>query len=683
MGLEMELDFGNSYPMDQGPKTIIFPRDGHHRPSTSKRNSNSCAKPVHRDDLLKLSEEFLEIDLSQFQSVSCRSIPSRSSALKGEIEPKWNSEYLRSRKIQKNKNRGTSECKKIHMRNAGMIEGRKKIEISRDNSTASCASILDSLCSSDEGSPRKRSTSAVNLISSEVNVNNPFAEIADNSDRVLKENADFLCDEIISRGNDSNAIGEKGMDCTFPKFLSAKLERSHSPSSIESGRMSLKAGFHPNKKMFDPSKKLKSLQNLSVYSQKRKELRMAEKVTALRHGTTSHNDVSSMEKNFEPEMGVPEIKCATSSLANSPIHLHGVLKLGEKDKQGDRHIEFLVKRTEDVLLAKKWKDNNSRSAFNCIYYFHTLKSQKVGTKMGMKSMEKDSAVVGKMQFSCYLHSDIKSNGMLDNSLVMESVLYDISQARRNMAQDRSSFLSEIRSPQGSSSVKSGDLGSASSFPWRSNDRNSELEIAATVIEIPCQKTEKLSRNGSEEKVMVVIPSGSHGLPKSDSPLPGIGPSSLLERWRSGGSCDCGGWDMGCPLTVLGCPVTGWLKDQKCLDRMNHWPLELHMQGSKEVNPTLTMTCINEGHYSVYFHARLSTLQAFSICVAMFHGAKAYASSAQDSKDLSQCISLKTLFKEEVKSLFSAVTKEKRAPKNVEDGHTSYMINPPFSPIARV
>jgi hypothetical protein len=25
---------------------------------------------------------------------------------------------------------------------------------------------------------------------------------------------------------------------------------------------------------------------------------------------------------------------------------------------------------------------------------------------------------------------------------------------------------------------------------------------------------------------------------------------LLDRWRSGGDCDCGGWDLGCGLVVL-------------------------------------------------------------------------------------------------------------------------------------
>jgi len=45
---------------------------------------------------------------------------------------------------------------------------------------------------------------------------------------------------------------------------------------------------------------------------------------------------------------------------------------------------------------------------------------------------------------------------------------------------------------------------------------------------------------------IVIPAGIHGGPKSRDG----GPSSLIDRWKSGGCCDCGGWDEGCPLTVF-------------------------------------------------------------------------------------------------------------------------------------
>ncbi|KAK4801075.1 hypothetical protein SAY86_021562 [Trapa natans] len=45
---------------------------------------------------------------------------------------------------------------------------------------------------------------------------------------------------------------------------------------------------------------------------------------------------------------------------------------------------------------------------------------------------------------------------------------------------------------------------------------------------------------------VIIPDGIHGGPRTSIG----GPSTLTERWKNGGQCDCGGWDLGCPLNVL-------------------------------------------------------------------------------------------------------------------------------------
>lgn len=47
-------------------------------------------------------------------------------------------------------------------------------------------------------------------------------------------------------------------------------------------------------------------------------------------------------------------------------------------------------------------------------------------------------------------------------------------------------------------------------------------------------------------ISILVPAGLHGGPRTTHG----GPSSLVDRWKSGGCCDCGGWDEGCPLTVL-------------------------------------------------------------------------------------------------------------------------------------
>jgi len=48
----------------------------------------------------------------------------------------------------------------------------------------------------------------------------------------------------------------------------------------------------------------------------------------------------------------------------------------------------------------------------------------------------------------------------------------------------------------------------------------------------------------EFSATVILPGGVHGLPSKGEPSP------LIARWKSGGLCDCGGWDMGCRIKVL-------------------------------------------------------------------------------------------------------------------------------------
>lgn len=100
-----------------------------------------------------------------------------------------------------------------------------------------------------------------------------------------------------------------------------------------------------------------------------------------------------------------------------------------------------------------------------------------------------------------------------------------------------------------------------------------------------------------------------------------------------------------------------------------------------------MSVVEEGLYAVDFHARLSTLQAFSICVAILHSTETSGGPMQErNKQLSQCNSLKVLIEDEVKFLIDAVTAEeekRNVTQRVKEIPPSFVLNPPFSPISRV
>ena len=98
-----------------------------------------------------------------------------------------------------------------------------------------------------------------------------------------------------------------------------------------------------------------------------------------------------------------------------------------------------------------------------------------------------------------------------------------------------------------------------------------------------------------------------------------------------------------------------------------------------------MRLTEEGQYAVDFHAKLSSLQAFSICVAILHGTEASIAIGGDmNRQILQCDSLRVFIEDEVKHLIDAVAEgEKRKPsKNLDEIPPTFVVNPPFSPMSR-
>nr|GEV11323.1 zinc finger, CCHC-type [Tanacetum cinerariifolium] len=89
-----------------------------------------------------------------------------------------------------------------------------------------------------------------------------------------------------------------------------------------------------------------------------------------------------------------------------------------------------------------------------------------------------------------------------------------------------------------------------------------MELAAIIVK---NKTEENYEGlESSESTVVILPGGSHSLPNSGEP------SSLINRWRSGGAFDCVGWDIGCKLQVL----TDENKNNKILKASTSYRLNL-------------------------------------------------------------------------------------------------------------
>ncbi|KAL0888810.1 hypothetical protein Bca101_012793 [Brassica carinata] len=126
------------------------------------------------------------------------------------------------------------------------------------------------------------------------------------------------------------------------------------------------------------------------------------------------------------------------------------------------------------------------------------------------------------------------------------------------------------------------------------------EVAAVVI----KKKKKPAEEENGETTTVIIPGGVHSIPEKGAPTP------LIRRWRSGGCCDCGGWDVGCKLHVL--------SNKTFLHDLFDQTFKLfdHEESDKTSGPVLAMTELKRGIYRVEFGSFLSHLQAFFVCVTV-------------------------------------------------------------------
>ncbi|ESQ38356.1 hypothetical protein EUTSA_v10028472mg [Eutrema salsugineum] len=715
------MEFGKGIDMEQSPNSVLPPP----RPYTESEKRSTRLKPPRRDEILRVKEGFTEISFRRYRSTSCKNFPSKPLAMSDKSEQRRGSVYQSSNELFK------------ELRDPVRKDSKAKLELSRSSDASFSFRVVDS---SRKGSTEKRPDKKLSdgqKSSAEPYNSSNFIDICLKSgikDRAVVLDSD---DDLVGPSNECN-----DHKIRLPKPHSAKVDKV----TVSSSETSCNKESSRVRKMFDPFVKSKSLRSPLGY--------IGESGDQFRFGCTekpgkNNERCKSMLSDYsnihiKPNLCPPPVvnKDYTLVLKSSPVHLHCRLKV--ESKHGLPVFQFVSDSPEDVYAAKTWKSDSGSS---WVYTFSSAGSRKrssASVRGLMNDVNKDSLLVAQMQVSCNMCSEVRKKGQDPETLMVnEFVLYDIAQARRSVStkEDQSLPLDTVTNasknpakPDSDSrnSTMSGDVSesvkqrsqpkrtsqsydleaSNGTNPWSAADLHPDLEIAAIIIQDTIEKRESLKyRRGdkrlmektnllglspieeekkewfgsrSSEKLKVVIPRGNHGLPTTENP----GPSPLIQRWRSGGGCDCGGWDMACPLMVLGNPRISCSHDQPLLD--NQHPLQLFVQGAKEHIPALYMSFVEEGQYDVHFHAQLSTLQAFSICVAILHNTEVSDSyrNGENVQQFSHCNSLKMLIDDDIQFLVEAVTEEeeKKVPMSVKDVATalqSYMPNPPFSPISRV
>ncbi|GMG98295.1 hypothetical protein Nepgr_000135 [Nepenthes gracilis] len=120
-----------------------------------------------------------------------------------------------------------------------------------------------------------------------------------------------------------------------------------------------------------------------------------------------------------------------------------------------------------------------------------------------------------------------------------------------------------------------------------------------------------SVNQSVLSATIVLPGGIHSVPSKRAI------STLTQRWKSGGSCDCGGWDLGCQLRIYTNQNELEKKSSSCKTCCARDEFKLFSQvGQDYHHPVLSLARFKESIYSVEFGSAISVLQAFAISMAV-------------------------------------------------------------------
>ncbi|CAI9098344.1 OLC1v1034976C3 [Oldenlandia corymbosa var. corymbosa] len=284
----------------------------------------------------------------------------------------------------------------------------------------------------------------------------------------------------------------------------------------------------------------------------------------------------SPEENFSFAMLHPnDIDKPLPSGTNQALGVEALMQLTVKN--GVPFFKFVVDNRSDILAAAL-KQLPSAGKGDCsltysFYSVHEIK-KKAGGWITHGSKSKNGGfgynVVGQMKLSRSYISELNAVDCHEHDVVTESVLYDVNSA-------------------------DGDKGLLDFSPNR--------EIAAIIQKDLVEELKDTAKN-----MTVILPGATHTLPSNSAP------SSLIQRWKSGGLCDCGGWDVGCKLKIL---TDGYHGSSFSPEHVT-----LFIQGGNmRDQPIFSLVPVEDGMYSVEFNSSISLLEAFSICVAVLTNRK--------------------------------------------------------------
>ncbi|XVF76737.1 hypothetical protein PTKIN_Ptkin13bG0290500 [Pterospermum kingtungense] len=294
-------------------------------------------------------------------------------------------------------------------------------------------------------------------------------------------------------------------------------------------------------------------------------------------------------------------------------------------KNGFPLFRFVFDNGKNMLATRmKSLASSAKGGSDQHYIFSSVSEikKKSGSWISPGNKEKSCGyicnIIGQMKISNSHIPDLTAQDYCDQYLVRESVLFGMEQREANEAPTKFIPNTEL------AAVVLKMPGESTDIPQDDEDiMKKGLTECLGMDGCSCNSAEKARFNSTT----VLLPGGVHSLPNKGIPSP------LIHRWKSGGLCDCGGWDIGCKLRILSnynnrcCKIS-----RTCQACLNANRLELYAQVSSYpfllpctpvyynavwISELVLVFSYRENHkrtdqYSAWFHIRVESTQLSSV-----------------------------------------------------------------------
>ncbi|XVF19954.1 hypothetical protein REPUB_Repub11eG0155800 [Reevesia pubescens] len=343
-------------------------------------------------------------------------------------------------------------------------------------------------------------------------------------------------------------------------------------------------------------------------------------------------------------------------------------------KNGLPLFSFAVDNESNILAATvKMLSASGKGDYGCIYTFFAIQERKKSGRWishGGKGKGQDYVpnVVAQMKVSGSEFSHLSGPNHVDQFSIREFVLLTLDVGQGNPqasdfqpSEEQAAIV--IKIPKSNrSSIRDGYL-----IDKRNNLPEGALKEHLPEVKLDFDSGKTGPLGGQEISTTVILPSGVHSLPNKGEP------SSLIQRWKSGGACDCGGWDLGCKLGILSNKSQLNQRSSSLKSSSVSSQFELFFQGGVQDNkPFFNLAPFKDGIYSVEFNSSLSLMQAFSICISVWDSRK--------HSEVSESVT-----SSEERTLGETILNDRISAPNPNEGDAParYVSYPPVSPVGRV